>query len=84
MQNFGEIAETFLANGAAIQVRSDAELETTLVSLVNDPVRRARVGAAARALVESNRGARDRTLAVIRDLMPPDRESVVRPFRLVH
>jgi len=84
MQNFGEIAEAFLANGAAIQVRSGSDLDETMLSLVGDPVRRARVGAAARALVESNRGARDRTLAVIRDLMPPDREGVVRPFRIIH
>jgi 3-deoxy-D-manno-octulosonic-acid transferase len=84
MQNFGEIAEAFLSNGAAIQVRSGGELEEAMLSLIGDPVRRARVGAAAKALVESNRGARDRTLAVIRDLMPPDREGVVRPFRVVH
>ena len=84
MENFGEIADTFLSNGAAIQVRSGSELEDTLVSLVGDPVLRARVGAAARALVESNRGARDRTLTVIRDLLPPDREGVVRPFRVIH
>jgi 3-deoxy-D-manno-octulosonic-acid transferase len=85
MQNFGEIAETFLSNGAAIQVHSDGELEDTIVSLLGDPVRRARVGAAARALVDSNRGARDRTLAVIRDLLPSsEREGVVRPFRVIH
>jgi 3-deoxy-D-manno-octulosonic-acid transferase len=84
MQNFGEIAEAFLANGAAIQVRSGSEFEDTMLSLVGDPVRRARVGAAAKALVEANRGARDRTLAVIRDLMPPEREGVVRPFRVIH
>jgi 3-deoxy-D-manno-octulosonic-acid transferase len=84
MQNFGEIADAFLSNGAAIQVRSETELEETILSLIGDPVRRARVGAAARALVESNRGARDRTLAVIRDLLPSDREGVVRPFRIIH
>jgi 3-deoxy-D-manno-octulosonic-acid transferase len=84
MQNFGEIAEAFLSNGAAIQVRSATELESAMVSLIGDPVRRARLGAAAKALVESNRGARDRTLAVIRDLMPSDRDSVVRPFRVIH
>jgi 3-deoxy-D-manno-octulosonic-acid transferase len=84
MENFGEIAETFLTNGAAIQVRTAGELEETMLSLLGDPVRRARVGAAARALVESNRGARDRTLVVIRDLLPPDREAVVRPFRVIH
>jgi len=84
MQNFGEIAETFLNNGAAIQVRTGTELEETMPSLIGDPVRRARVGAAARALVESNRGARERTLAVIRDLLPPGRDPVVRPFRVIH
>jgi 3-deoxy-D-manno-octulosonic-acid transferase len=84
MQNFGEIADAFLSNGAAIQVRSETELEETILSLIGDPVRRARVGAAARALVESNRGARDRTLAVIRDLLSSDREGVVRPFRVIH
>ena len=84
MQNFGEIAETFLSNGAAIQVRTPGELDETMLSLIGDPVRRARVGAAARALVESNRGARDRTLAVVRDLLPPDREAVIRPFRVIH
>ena len=84
MQNFGEIAETFLSNGAAVQVRTAGELEDTVLILIGDPVRRARIGAAARALVESNRGARDRTLAVIRDLLPPDRDAVVRPFRVIH
>ena len=84
MQNFGEIAETFLSNGAAVQVRTAGELEDTVLILIGDPVRRARIGAAARALIESNRGARDRTLAVIRDLLPPDRDAVVRPFRVIH
>ena len=85
MQNFSEIAETFIANGAAIQVRSDGELADAIVSLIGDPVRRARVGAAARALVESNRGAGERTLAVVGELLPAsDRGGVVRPFRVVH
>src|SRR5437667_1200613 len=63
MQNFKEIADTFLANDAAVQVQSDRELEEALLLLVTDPVRRARLGAAARALVEANRGATDKTLA---------------------
>ena len=86
MENFTEIAETFLANGAAIQVRNDRELDEVLVSLMADPVRRARLGAAARALVDANRGAKDKTLAVIAELLPPDRSrsAVVRPFRVVH
>ena len=85
MQNFKEIADTFLANDAAVQVQTDRELEEALLLLVTDPVRRARLGAAARALVEANRGAKDKTLAVIADLEPPAGSgAVVRPFRLVH
>jgi 3-deoxy-D-manno-octulosonic-acid transferase len=85
MQNFQEIADAFLANDAAVQVASERELETALLALVTDPVRRARLGAAARALVEANRGAKTKTLAVIADLIPvPGSGAVVRPFRLVH
>jgi 3-deoxy-D-manno-octulosonic-acid transferase len=85
MQNFKEIAETFVANGAAVQVQSDRDLENALLALLTDPVRRARLGAAARALVQANRGAKEKTLAVIADLAPPaSARSVVRPFRRVH
>ncbi len=90
MRNFKEIADAFLGNDAAIQVQTERELNTTLLGLVTDPVRRARLGAAARALVEANRGAKTKTLDVIRELMPYGDDghgqgrSVVRPFRLVH
>src|SRR2546427_4882725 len=50
MQNFKEIADAVLSNDAAIQVQADRELDTALVALVTDPVRRARLGAAARPL----------------------------------
>ena len=87
MENFAEIAEEFLANGAAIQVPSDRELDEAIVSLMSDPVQRARLGAAARALVEANRGAKEKTLAVITALLPPQERqlsAVVRPFRVIH
>src|SRR4030095_4098614 len=85
MQNFREIADAFLANDAAVQVPSERDLETALLALVTDPVRRARLGAAARALVEATRGAKTKTLSVIGDLLPaPGSGAVVRPFRLVH
>jgi 3-deoxy-D-manno-octulosonic-acid transferase len=87
MDNFAEIARVFLAQGAAIQVRTPRELEDVVVSLIGDPVRRARLGAAARALVDANRGAKDKTLNALTDVFPPrDRKppAVVRPFRVVH
>ena len=85
MQNFKEIAETFLANEGAVQVQSERELAEVLPAIVADPVRRARLGAAARALVEANRGAKDKTLDVIAELLPLGTSGgVVRPFRLVN
>jgi len=85
MQNFKEIADAFRRQDAAVQVPSERELADTLVALVTDSVRRASLGAAARALVEANRGAKTKTLAVIAELLPaPGAGAVVRPFRLVH
>jgi 3-deoxy-D-manno-octulosonic-acid transferase len=83
-ENFGEITQAFVANGAAVQVRTAWEFEEALLSLMGDPVRRARLGAAARALVETNRGAKDRTLAVFAELVPQDRLATVVPFPGVH
>ena len=49
-------------------------------SCCRDPVRRASLGAAARALVEANRGARGKSLAVIAQVFPSDASrTVVRP-----
>ncbi len=82
MQNFAEIAATFLQSQAAIQVPGNAELTEVVLRLASDPVERARLGAAARALVEANRGATPRTLDAISGLLPPPAgRGVVRPFK---
>ena len=84
MENFAEISETFLQNQAAIQVPDNASLTEVVARLMRDPVERARLGAAARALVEANRGAKDRTLAAVAEILPlPGTRGVVRPFRRV-
>ncbi len=70
MQNFAEIAETFLAGLAAIQVETARELEDALIELLSEPEARARLGERARALVEANRGARARSLDAIAELLP--------------
>ncbi|HEX5474475.1 MAG TPA: 3-deoxy-D-manno-octulosonic acid transferase [Vicinamibacterales bacterium] len=84
MQNFAEIAATFLDHQAAVQVRTGRELEPVLLALLGDPVRRARLGAAARALVEANRGARTKTMAAVAQVFPPQVPGNIRPFRVVH
>jgi 3-deoxy-D-manno-octulosonic-acid transferase len=85
MSNFAEIAQAFLSNIAGVQVRGDRELADVLVALMADPIRRARLGAAARALVEANRGAKDKSIAVLTTLLPPEHTATypanVRPFR---
>ena len=86
MQNFREIADAFLTNGAAVQVQSERELEEALLTLWPIRCGGRGSGAAARALVEANRGAKDKTLAVLADLLPLSGRGApcVRPFRLVH
>jgi 3-deoxy-D-manno-octulosonic-acid transferase len=84
MHNFAEIARTFVDNRGAIQVCSAGELETAIADLLADPVRRASLGAAARALVEANRGARAKSLAAIEQVLPPGAPGAVLPFRAAH
>lgn len=65
MQNFADISKLFVEGGGAVQVQSPQELETTFQQILEDPVRRDALGAAAQRIVESNRGAVDRTLDMI-------------------
>ena len=85
MSNFAEIADAFVSNAAAVQVRDEGELDEVMVALMTDPIRRARLGAAARAIVEANRGAKDKSMAVLSALVPQDQTTTypsnVRPFR---
>ena len=84
MQNFLEIADAFVSNGAGVQLSGDDELEEAFLSLMGDPVRRARLGAAARALVEANRGANEKSITVLSALLPQEPRAYpanVRPFR---
>jgi 3-deoxy-D-manno-octulosonic-acid transferase len=72
MDNFSEIADAFLAARAGVQVASEAALESVLRRLLADPGERRRLGEAARAVVEANRGAKDKSLAVIGQLLPAE------------
>jgi 3-deoxy-D-manno-octulosonic-acid transferase len=62
MENFQEIADTFRAEGALVQVGSAEELAATMLELLRDAGRREEIGRKARGLVERNRGALDATL----------------------
>lgn len=62
MQNFREMAAEFLARHAAVQVATERELGETWMDLVRGEENRRRMGEAARAIVERNRGATGKSL----------------------
>jgi 3-deoxy-D-manno-octulosonic-acid transferase len=73
MENFREMSGKFLAAGAAIQVKSSEELGAAWAGLLREPERAARMGTFARELVERNRGATQRVLQHIEQLLGPHR-----------
>jgi len=62
MQNFREMAAEFLSADAAVQVANEHELGVAWVKLIEGEMQSKRMGQAARALVERNRGATERSL----------------------
>ncbi len=62
MENFREMAEGFLDAHAGVQVKNGQQLGKVWVQLIEDSVMRQRVGKAARAICEANRGATERSL----------------------
>ena len=62
MQNFAEVARSFITRGAAIQVANAAELEGALGDLLSDPSRRELMGHQALTLVRENLGGIERTV----------------------
>ena len=66
MTNFREIIRTLTEAGAVRKVETHSELITAAVELLQDEAQRGKLAAAAQDWHEQNRGATDRTLAVIR------------------
>jgi 3-deoxy-D-manno-octulosonic-acid transferase len=72
MQNFADIASSFLSHGGALQIRDAAELEKTLTRLLDDPSRREQLGQNALKVVHENLGAIDRTVDMIIRHLPDE------------
>jgi 3-deoxy-D-manno-octulosonic-acid transferase len=62
MENFRQMAEEFVNAGAGVQVHSSGEMARVWVELLEDASRRESMAVAARALVDRNQGATQRTL----------------------
>ena len=73
MTNFREIIRTLTEAGAVCKVETDQHLIAASAALLRDAAQREKLAAAAQAWHEVNRGATERTLAVIRtQLATPD------------
>jgi 3-deoxy-D-manno-octulosonic-acid transferase len=69
VQNFQESVERLLAARGAVQVADAGELEARLRELLADPAGARALGARALAAIEAAKGATDRTLAVLEELL---------------
>jgi len=69
MENFAEMAERFVAEGAAIQVPSPEDAGVAWIELLREPERMQRMGATAKRLVEESRGATERAVEEIGKLL---------------
>ncbi len=69
--NAADVARQLLARGGAIRVEDEAALGAALCRLIDEPQARRRMGAAAQAMIEANRGALGRLLELIGPLAGP-------------
>jgi len=65
MQNFADVTQSFLRRDGAVQVADASGLEVALAQLLADAPRREQLGQNARAVVQENLGAMDRTVEMI-------------------
>ena len=65
MENFADIARSFVAGRGAVQARDAAELEKVLGEILADEPRREELGRNAIKVVHENLGAIDRTIDMI-------------------
>jgi 3-deoxy-D-manno-octulosonic-acid transferase len=67
--NFAEITDLLLARGAAVRIGHESELGPAVVRLLGNPAEMLRMGEAAIRIMEQERGALSRTLAVIQHIV---------------
>ena len=75
IENFAEIAERFVAAGAALQVGSPEDAGVSWIELLRDPERNGRMGEAARRLVDESRGTTDRAMEAIRTYIAKEQKA---------
>jgi 3-deoxy-D-manno-octulosonic-acid transferase len=68
--NFAQITELLVQEGAAVQVADADELASLMIDWLSDATARARIGENGRRVVERNRGALARLIALVESLDP--------------
>ena len=71
MENFRDVATRFLEARAALQVSKAEAVEPALLHLLEHPEERLELGKRARGVLETQRGAADRTLAQLKTWLEP-------------
>jgi 3-deoxy-D-manno-octulosonic-acid transferase len=70
MWNFASETRLLQRGAAALEARDEAALAAALRELAGDPARRAAMGERARRAVELQRGATERTMALLAPCLP--------------
>ena len=65
MQNFEAIAQSFVSQNAAVQVRDEKQLEDAIADILSDPAKASELGRNALRVVRENSGAIERTVEMI-------------------
>lgn len=65
MDNFTEVADAFLEGGMSHQVRDTEELGARVLELLRDPAAASQMGESAYRVLDKNRGAAERTVALV-------------------
>lgn len=69
MQNFRDVTRLFVDGEALVQINGQGELKNALAKLLSDGSLRDRLGANARKVIEQNRGATEKTFAMVAKVM---------------
>ena len=70
MRDFADIADRLIAAGGAVQVKDGRALYQAVAALLEDPAGAAAAGQAARRVFDTSGGAVEKTVAIIRGLLP--------------
>ena len=69
MRNFADVATLFVEGNAAVQVQDSDELESVLRDWIENPERARELSENTTRVIEDNRGASERTVAALKELL---------------